>query len=345
MSIDQSLTEARAEAPPAQRQLFQMAQGYWVSQIVAVLARLRVPDHLAGGPGSVAELSEATGANADALRRLLFAGVTVGVIEPAGDGRFALGATGELLRTTEGSLRDFAIALAAPSLYRPFERLFDAVVTGEPVAEAALGMDVWEYLERNRDEGATFARAMGGLSALEAGQIAAHYDASPFELVVDVGGSHGVLLATLLRATPGLRAILFDKPRVAAEASEAMAGMGFDGRLSFVGGDFFSGVPEGGDLYTVKHVLHDWNDDDALRILRSCRRATRPGGAVLVIEAVLPEEPRPSPATLMDVYMLVHGGRERTRSQYEALLRDAGYAMERVVSTPTGLQLLEGRAR
>jgi hypothetical protein len=344
MSIDQSLTEARAEAPPAQRQLIQMVQGYWVSQIVAVIARLGVPDQLAGAPRSVAELSEATGANADALRRLMFAGVTVGVIRPAGPDRFGLGATGELLRSTDGSLRDFAMALAAPSLYRPFERLFDAVVTGEPVDAKALGTDVWEYLEQHRDEGATFARAMGNLSTLEAEQISAHYDASRFEVVVDVGGSHGVLLGRLLGAAPRVRGVLFDKPKVIVEAQAAMAGLGLTDRVAFVGGDFFSAVPVGGDLYVVKHVLHDWDDERALRILTRCREATRAGGAILVIEAVLPEEPRPSPACLMDMYMLVLGGRERTRAQYETLLRAAGYETERVISTSTGLQLIEARA-
>jgi hypothetical protein len=346
MSIDQSQT-MRAEAPPAQRaqrQLIQMVQGYWVTQIVAVIARLRVPDHLAGGPRSGDELSEATGANADALRRLLFAGVTIGLLRPAGADRFALGPPGELLRSTEGSLRDFAIALAAPSLYRPFERLYDAVLTGEPVDEAVLGVDVWRYLEEHPDEGATFARAMGNLSVLEADQISAHYDASRFKLAVDVGGSHGVLLGRLLAATPGLRGILFDKPNVVAEAVTAMGNRGLADRVTFVEGDFFSAVPSGGDLYVVKHVLHDWDDEHALRILECCRTATGPGGAMLVIEAVLPDEPGPSPASLMDMYMLVLGGRERTRAQYEALLRDAGYDVVQVTCTPSGLQMLEARA-
>lgn len=344
MSTDQTLTEARPSAPPAQRQLFQMVQGYWTSQIVAVLARLGVPDHLAGGPRTAAELAEATDANPDALRRLLFAGVTIGVITPAGGDRFALGATGELLRSTEGSLRDFAIALNAPSLYRPFERLHEAVMTGRPVAEAALGMDVWEYLERNRGEGAVFARAMGNVSAHEADQISSHYDASRFGVVVDVGGSHGILLGTLLRATPGLRGLLFDKPKVVAEAQTAMAAQGLGDRVSFVGGDMFEAVPEGGDLYTIKHVLHDWSDEDSLRILRNVRAAMRPGASLLIIEAVLPEQPQPSPTTMMDVYLLVHGGRERTRAQYEALMRQSGFEMSQVVTTPMGLHMLEGRA-
>src|SRR5262249_9872068 len=277
-------TAGRPHSPPAPREPMPMVRGYWGTQTVSVIACLTVPDHLAEGPRAADELSEATGAHPGALRRLLFAGVASAALRPAGVDRFTLGSTGELLRSTEGSLRDFAIALAAPSLYRPFERLYDAVYTGEPVDEAVLGVDVWRYLEEHQDEGATFARAMGNLSVLEADQISAHYDASRFQVVVDVGGSHGVLLGRLLAATPALRGVFFDKPNRVAEALPALTSSGLADRVTFVGGDFFTAVPPGGDLYVVKHVLHDWDDEHALRILARCREATAPGGSILVIE-------------------------------------------------------------
>jgi SAM-dependent methyltransferase len=221
-------------------------------------------------------------------------------------------------------------------------------MTGHSVTTAALGMEIWEYYKENPEEGATFAGAMGGLSASVSAQVATRYDASRFARIVDVGGSQGVLLAGLLAAAPQATGVLFDRPEVIDKARPVITARGLAGRMELVGGDFFTEVPSGGDLYVLKSVLHDWDDDHALRILANCHRAAQPGSTLLLVEGVLPTEPQPSPIHLINLYMFLQvDGRERTREEHQALLEAAGYRLERVIPpAPDGYHpwsLLEAR--
>jgi len=350
MSIndEHSPITAPAEPPPAAR-LFQMINGYQVSQVVAAAAQLGVADALSDGPRSSAELAEATGAHPDALARLLRACATVGLFTEVERGRFALTPVGACLRSDGHSLRDAAIGLTGPAHWQPWARLVDAVLTGRPVARDALGMDIREYARTHPDEGARFARAMSDLSTAVSAQVAACYDASGFERIVDVGGSQGALLAGLLEAAPRATGVLFDVPEVIAGAGAAIAARGLADRVKLVGGDFFEATPPGGDLYLLKSILHDWPDEDAARILESCYRAARPGSTLLVVEGLLPSGPAPSSIHLMDLAMLVAvDGRERTREEYEELLEGAGYQLERVIPIPASYypwNLIEARRR
>lgn len=329
---------APAEAPPAMR-LIQMLAGYQVTQVVGTVARLGLADQLAAGARSSAELTEATGADPDALARLLRAAATVGLIAEVEPDLFVLTPVGACLApdAQPASLRDFAIMMASPGQWLPYGRLFDAVMTGRSTTSTALGMGFWEYYQENPEEDATFAGAMGGLSASISTEIAACYDASRFARIVDVGGSQGVLLAGLLAAAPQATGVLFDRPEVIAEARPVITSRGLAGRVELVGGDFFTEVAPGGDLYVLKSVLHDWDDAHALQILINCHRAAQPGSTLLVVEGVLPTGPQPSPLHLLDLHMLVQvDGRERTREQHQALLEAAGYRLERVIPPRSG---------
>jgi SAM-dependent methyltransferase len=342
---------APAEAPPAVR-LIQMILSHQVTQVVNAVARLSLADRLAAGPQSSAELAGATGADPDGLARLLRAAATVGLITEDEPDRFALTPVGACLATDArpASLRDFAMALAAPGHWLPCGRLFDTVMTGRSATVAALGMEIWDYYQEHPEEDAAFARAMGNVSTSTSIEVAACYDATRFTRIVDIGGSQGVLLAALLAAAPQATGVLFDRPEVIEAARPVITARGLAERMELVGGDFFTEVPPDGDLYVIKSVLHDWDDEQALRILANCHRAARPGSTLLVVEGVVPTGPEPSLLHMMNLFLLVQvGGRERTREQHQALLEAAGYRLERIIPARPGsyfgLSLLEAHRR
>ncbi|HWW60434.1 MAG TPA: methyltransferase [Thermoanaerobaculia bacterium] len=325
------------EVPPPIRVL-QMLMGMWVAQMTAAAARFGVADQIAQGVTSSDELARAVEADPTALYRLLRACATVGLFVETEPKVFANTPLGECLRTgVPGSVREFLIAETAPGHWLPWGRLYDAVKSGRSFANDVLGMDAWEYYAKNHDEALTFARGMGNLSALVAQDVVRLYDPSPFALIVDVGGSQGVLLNGLLNIAPNARGILFDRPEIIADVVPSE-------RVKVVGGDFFDEIPAGGDLYLLKSILHDWPDDRCDAILRNVHRAARDGAHLLVVETILPEAPEPSPVTFMDLNMLVMlGGRERKVAEYGGLLRSAGFEMVRVIPTGGMFGLIEAR--
>ncbi len=334
-------------APPQESspaiELRRMIFGHVISQIVATVARLGIADELARGPRSNDELARSTGADPDALARLLRASVGLGLFCQVGVDEFGLSPAGEWLRSDERSLRHLAIAMAAPGHWRSLERLPDVIATGRPAPSDVLGMTLWDYYRQNPEERAAFAAAMGEISAVVADELVAHYDVSRFQRIVDVGGSQGILLARLLEANPRATGVLFDLPELVCEADQHLRRRGLADRVEVVGGDFFSEVPPGGDVYLLKHILHDWDDQHAARILERCRVAGGAGSVVLVVERLLGPDSDPV-AHVADVLMLaMFGGRERTEREYQSLLEHAGYHLERVV--PLSLfALLEARA-
>jgi hypothetical protein len=243
-------------------------------------------------------------------------------------------------------LRDFAMALAAPGQTRPFEFLLDAIMTGQPTDTRALGATSWDYYTSHPEEGAQFARAMSNISAMVGSDIAANYDTGGVHRIVDVGGSYGEVLLALLEAAPSARGVLADLPEVIARAHDSIELRGMRPRVDLVACDFFAEVPAGGDLYVLKSVLHDWDDERALTIVRNCRRAAEAGTRLLIIEMPLPDVPAPTIAHLVDLAMLVHlGGRERKSSEYVRLLEAGGYRFEREIVLGSGWSAFEATAQ
>jgi hypothetical protein len=342
---NQSNAQAHAEAagPPPFIQMLHIMTGHWVGQAAAAIARFEIPDHLAGGPRPVADLARLTGADADALHRLLRAGASVGILAETAPATYATTPLGETLRKgAPGSLRDLVVAELATGHWLPWGHLYEAVKTGASQAEPALGCTIWDYYGKHQEEGACFARGMSNLSAAVVGDVVAACDFAPFSRIVDVGGSEGVMLAGALRAAPAATGVLFDLPEVIARGRAAVERHGLGGRLESVTGDFFKEVPAGGDLYILKSVLHDWDDEKSVAILRNVHQAARPGARIVVVEMVLPERVTPSPVHLMDLNMLVMlGGRERTEKQFAALLAAAGLRYERAIATRGLFSVLE----
>lgn len=322
-----------------------MITGYWVSQIAGTLAALAIPDHLVNGPLSPVELAKEIGCNSEATYRLLRASASVDLLSPTSDGRFKLTPLGELLvANVPGSLRDMAVALTAPGHWLPWGRLIDAVKAGERQARDALGRELFEHYAANPREGDAFSAAMSNQSAAVAEEVAAAIDTSTAKHVVDVGGATGAIIATLLKRNPALRGTIFELAHVVPKARAALVALGLSSVCKVLEGDFFESVPAA-DILILKYIIHDWNDEQSIRILGNCARALQRNGRLILIERVLPEDGRPSRAPLADLNMLVLlPGRERTVRQYAKLLEAAGLRLDQVVETPSAIQVLQATA-
>jgi hypothetical protein len=317
--------------------------GYRATQLVGVAARLGIADLLAGGGRDAADLAAAAGAHPDALGRVLRALVNLGVLSEDGAGRFALTACGAFLRRdVPGSLHAWAIWEGDTS-YRAWAALDHSVATGETAFDRVLGRPFFEHFAAHPEAGAGFDAAMVDYTATIAAAVAAGYDFGAGSTVVDVGGGRGHVLRAVLLAHPEVRGVLFDLPAVLTAGAAALAAAGLAGRASAVAGDFFAAVPAGADVYLLCHIVHDWDDARAVRLLRSCRAAVAPEGCLLIVEKLMPEPMvcgAVPPGT--DVNMLVlTGGRERTEREYRALLAAAGWRLRRVRPTASVASLFE----
>jgi hypothetical protein len=323
--------------------LAQLVFGKCISMAVSVAAKLRVADLLADGPKPLADLACETKTHAPSLYRVLRALAAAGVFAEQADGRFALAPMGEYLRTgVKGSLRGVADYCGSDWSWRTWGQLLETVRTGRTAFDSVFGEPCFDYLAKHPDESAVFNEGMTGFSSNIAPAVAEAYDFSPFKTVVDVGGGHGVLLNTILQAYPGVNGIVFDSPHVVVGAEDALRKAGLTGRCRAVGGDFFRGVPAGGDAYLMKHIIHDWPDDKAATILRNCRKGVSPGGKLLLVELVLAAGNAADLGKVIDLEMLViASGRERTEVEYRQLLAGAGWRLTRVLPTNSPTQIVE----
>jgi SAM-dependent methyltransferase len=307
-----------------------LLEGMMTCQVASALARLGVPDQLAGGPLTADEIAPRVGAAAGALSRLLAAAVAYGLVSQDGQGRFALTEDGDLLRSdVDGSARALAIGFFGPPIWASFGRIADVVRNPEPVNPAGPG-GVFEYYAEHPEDAAWFAQGMGQATAILVSQLAkAGFRPLGGGRIVDVGGSRGTLLSYLLQAVPDATGVLLDRPEALAAAPDYLAAAGVADRVELVPGNFLEDIPAG-DLHVICHTLHNWDDEHARAIIGNCARASHPGGGVMVIDQLLPDGPEPSIAHLMDlIMMLALGGRERTRAEHEALLGPAGYTLVR----------------
>ena len=318
------------------------------SQVAGTFARLGIADAMEPGtPAKAAELADRLGADHDALGRFLRACASLKLVDEVEPGVYTLAAGECLRRDAPGTLRNFAVTLTSPGHWLPWGRLAEAVVSGRGQAVETLGQELFDYYGEHPEEDAAFAAAMDEVTTPLVADVLEHLDWGDAEVVVDVGGSHGTLVSAVLAARPDLRGVLYDRPEVIAGAGERMARRGLADRCELVGGDFFASVPTGGDVYLLKTVLHDWDDEKSRRILTSCRQALGPDARLVVIELLLSPD-APSRADLLgDLTVLaVAGGRERTAGHYAALCEDAGLVVDEVVPLPgtPGLGMVVARA-
>jgi O-methyltransferase domain/Dimerisation domain len=326
--------------------MLEMITELWAAQAITAAADLGIADALAKGPLSADELASAVNADADALSRLLRGLITRGIFRQRRDGRYDLTPLGNTLRSdADVSMAAFARFLGSPQHREHWSHLTDAVRTGRAVVPALRGKPFFEYLTDDPELAEIFNGAMTSTSEFVIASLIAAYDFSPFATIVDVGGGHGRLLAAILGATPHSRGILFDLPQVVAGAPAVLEEQRVADRVRIAEGSFFDMVPEGGDAYILKNVIHDWPDDDAVRILGNVRRAAATGRNVLLVEGVLPGHNREFSGNWVDLEMLVSAdARERAAAEYGELLRRAGFDMTRVVETASPLSVVEATA-
>lgn len=336
-----------AKGPPPQAAILDLITGVWAARAVAAVARLGVADRLAEAPRTAAELAPMIGAHPDALHRLLRAMTSIGVLAKDAGGRFTLTPIGQCLRSgIAGSMRAVIASELDTAHWQPWGHLEDCIRSGRPAFQSLFGMSAWEYYHtRNPDDGRLFSENMGAMSGAEMQAILAAYSFAGARVVVDVGGAHGAFLAAVLAKLPQARGVLYDRPEVVELAGPALEEAGVADRVERVSGDFFESVPAAGDLYLLKHILHDWTDDECVRILQCIRKAMIPSARVVVAETPISED-HPAPfAALVDINMLVMvTGKERTPEEYAALFRRAGLELSSVTPTASPMALLEARA-
>lgn len=337
------MTDGPAADASSEHRLGLQIDGYRAGAIVYAAARLGLPDLMASGNATAGQLAAETGLAAAKLHRLLRALAAIGVCEEHPDGTFRLSESGRLLQSTSPSgLREKAIL--AVEQYWPAWANLEHCLRGERTGfEQVFGMTPWAFRRSHPESGALFDSWLGKETASAAASIVEAIDFSGVGRVADIGGGNGSLLASALRSDPRLAGVLFDRQQVIRQAGAFLESAGLAHRVELIGGDFFSRIAVQADLFLLKSVLHDWDDDRARRILRNCRAAMSSRSRLLVIERVLPERAaQQAETTMIDMHMMaVTGGRERSRAELDALLRKEDLAVAGACVAACGFTILE----
>jgi hypothetical protein len=326
--------------------LNQVALGYIVSAALNVALELGVADQLADGPRSTADLARDLGVTEDGLYRVLRALASAGIFEECDSRAFALNPPAALLKKGPSSLHDIGLWMTDPFHFRVYAETRHSVTTGQPAVEKVTGVPVFEYFERNPKLSAVFNNAMTSWSVPTVAAALRAYDFSGIQTLVDVAGGHGHVLTAVLRQYPAMRGVLFDLEHVIAGATPLLDASGVRDRIETVSGDFFKAVPSGADAYIMKNIIHDWDDERAIAILKNIRTAFegRRDGRVILLEAVIPPGNQPDFGKLIDIEMLLMpGGRERTADEFASLFSRAGFHLARIVPTESPLSVVDAR--
>jgi len=336
-------TTPQTQKPPAHAGIFQLLNGICVAGAIAGLAQLAIPDLVEHGPKSADELAREVGADSRALYRLMRATASVGVLSEGPDGKFSETPMSAVLRSNANpSLRGFAIMHGTEWHARGWAKLDYCVKTGKQAIEEVYGVPIFQFFEQRPEESQLFNQAMSDLSMLDSPAVAEAYSFSGIHSLVDVGGGHGLLLATILARNPHLKGTLYEMPHVVEGARNGPLKPVMD-RCTLGSGDMFSSVPAGADAYIMKHIIHDWPDDVCIKILKACRKAVNPGGKLLVVDNVILPGNDFAPGKFLDIQMLIFpGGRERIEKEFRDLFAAAGWRLTRVIPTAVPESIVEG---
>jgi len=320
-------------------QLNRLVSGYWYTQTIYVAAKLGIADLLKDCPRPAQELAQETGTNPRALHRLLRALASVGIFAED-QGRFRLTPLAACL--LDPSTKAMA-TMRGEFQYRAWGELLYSIQTGESAFEKQHGKPIFDYFSENPDTGKIFDQAMTGVHGRETEAMLEAYDFTGIKTLADIGGGNGSVICAILKKYPAIHGILFDLPAVVERARANIRAAGLDGRCQVVAGNFFEAVPPAADAYIMRHIIHDWDDDESLPILRNCRQAMSRGGKLLVVEGVVPPGNEPSISKFFDLAMMVlPGGMEGTEEEYRQLFEAAGFRLTRIVPTKTWVSVIEG---
>jgi hypothetical protein len=325
--------------PNLQDQLARLVSGYWYTQTIYVAVKLGIAELLKDCPKSAQELADATGTNPRALYRLLRALASIGIFAEEA-GRFSLTPLAECL--LDPSAKAMA-TMRGDFQYRAWGELLYSVQTGASAFEKVYGKPIFDFFAENPEPGKLFDQAMTGVHGRETGAMLEAYDFTGINVVADIGGGNGSVITAILNKYPAMQGILFDLPGVMERTKANLTTAGLEGRCRVLTGSFFEAVPPGADAYLMRHIIHDWDDEKSLTILRNCRQAMGNGDKLLVVEGVVPPGNEPSVSKFFDLAMMVlPGGMERTEEEYRQLFDAGGFRIKRIVPTKTWISVIEG---
>lgn len=320
-----------------------MLEGYRNTTLVYLAAKLGIPDLLADNSKTSGELAASIGAHPPSLHRILRGLAAIGILTETSEGRFALTAMGQQLRTdAPNSFHSTAIHYGDERMLS-WRDLAHSAMTGETAFSHVFGMSNWDYRKQHPESNEFFNVTIRQRTVGLAQAIVAAYDFSPFRTIADIGGGHGALLSAILQAYPSARGILLDQPHVLDGARTFLQSEGVLSRCDLVSGNFFETVVPGADLFILKNIIHDWDDARSLAILKNCHRTLPDHGTLLLVERILPALATQDPDTILaDIHMMAQtGGQERTVEEYRALLAEAGFEMRKVLGTGMSVSIVE----
>jgi hypothetical protein len=337
-----SSTPSPQPVPDPVQHVFQLGLGFMYSAAIRSVMELKIPDRLASSPKPVSELARTAHANEDALYRVMRALATTGVFAEIAPRTFANSPASDALRADHPANAHATIYWMTNRLHlESYAHFIHSVKTGQPCIEKSHGMPCFEYFPTDKESNDEFNNAMTSLSAMVIPAVLETYDFSGLGTLCDVAGGHGFVLTSILQKHNDLKGILFDLDHVLVGGKQRIESTGLASRCAAVSGDFFKSVPSA-DSYVMKHIIHDWDDEKALTILRNIHKAMRGNGKVILIESVIPAGSEPSLGKWIDLEMLaLPGGKERTEQEYRDLLTRAGFKLTRVVPNNSPLWVIE----
>ena len=331
-------------ALPETEQLSRMLASAALSRALCTIGELGIADHIGNGaPQPVAKLAQLTGSHEPSLYRMLRFTASYGVFRETGHREFDHTRLSAALRSdAEGSFR--AATRMFHRIFAGWDGLHHAVQTGEPSFQKVYGQPLFDYVGTHPELAPIFDAGMTAFHGYETDAMLEAYDFSEIETLADIGGGNGSLLAAVLRRYPRLRGVLYDLGHVVGRTREAMQTLGLEKRCSVIEGNFFESVPEGADAYLMRHVIHDWTDEQSVRILSNCRKVIPPHGRILLVEFSVPSANEASLGKDADMIMLAFpGGSERTEEEYRALFERSGFRLSKVTPTRSAVCVIEGR--
>ncbi len=343
MTDQNTSAAARHEIPP-EGQIMQFIMGGFVSQAIYVAAKLGIADFLAKGEKTTADLAASSRTDERSLYRLLRSLASLGVFTETSDRTFANTTLSEtMLADSPRSLRPMLLMVGDPEHGRVVNDLEYSIRTGKPAWEHVHGVPAFKYFfETNKEFGDIFNQAMTSGSHAQIAAVLASYDFSDIGTLADIAGGHGHLLGGIMQKYPSMNGVLFDLGVVLAGAPDMLASYGVADRVELVEGDFFSDIPVVADAYILKHIIHDWYDDNCEKILGCIRRSMPDDGRVLIVDSVIPPGNDPHPGKWLDLEMLISpGGVERTAAEFETLLTNSGFRLSRIIPTPSPVSIVE----
>lgn len=329
---------------PARFAVVELAQNFFLSKAISVAAELKIADCLLDGPKTVSLIAKETGTDPGSLYRLMRALASFRVFKELKNKTFVLTPMAKALTDCDESMKYLVMHMTSPCNWEMFGQMIHTIKTGKNAAKKLYGMEIFEYLKTNSYERNLFNKAMSNTSDMVSGAVISSYSFKGTKKLIDVGGGHGFLLSIILSKNKKMKGIVFDSSHVVEGARENFEKFGVSNRAGIKAGDFFESVPEGGDTYILKSILHDWNDEDCIKILKNINNVISNNGKLILVDSVIREDNEPAFGKLIDILMLIgtDGGKERTKKEFEYIFEQSGFKLTKITHTVAPLSLIEG---